>query len=145
MNKQKLLTMNTTQKLSFPRVYNRIKRDVNFITQSSLVNFRDEIRTDAQRIVMDLKPDIEKWIEQLKAKEVSCAELYCIIQQKKDDIEITALANKGVAVEELFIVKNALLQLITNTIINSYLNSLFENQKLCGQTLSERSNSSFFG
>lgn len=137
--------MNTTQKLSFPRVYNRIKRDVNFITQSSLVNFRDEIRTDAQRIVMDLKPDIEKWIEQLKAKEVSCAELYCIIQQKKDDIEITALANKGVAVEELFIVKNALLQLITNTIINSYLNSLFENQKLCGQTLSERSNSSFFG
>ncbi len=137
--------MNNTQKLGFQRIYNRIKREVNFITQSSIVNYREEIREDAQRIVLEMKPEIEKWITMLKLKEVSCAELYCIIQQKKDDIEITALANKGVAVEELFIVKNALLQLITNAIINSYLNSLFENQKLCGQTLSERSNSSFFG
>jgi hypothetical protein len=75
--------MNTSQKLSFQRVYSRIKRDVNFITQTSLVNFREEIRTTALRIVMDLKPDIEKWIEQLKTRELSCAELYCFIQQKK--------------------------------------------------------------
>ncbi len=137
--------MNNTQKLGFQRIYNRIKREVNFITQSSIVNYRDEIREDAQRIVLEMKPEIEKWISMLRLKEVSCAELYCIIQQKKEDIEIKSLANKGVSVDELVLVKNALLQLISTTIINSYLNSLFENQKFCDQTLTERSNSSFFG
>ena len=136
--------MNSTQKLSFHRVYNRIKRDVNFITQSSLVNFRDEIRADAQRIVLDLKPDIENWIEQLKAKEVSCAELYCLIQQKKEVIEIRGLNDTNITENEIVLIKNALLQLVSNTIINTYLNSLFDNQCISDRSLTPKNDTIYF-
>ncbi len=136
--------MNSTQKLSFHRVYNRIKREVNFITQSSLVNFRDEIRADAQRIVLDLKPDIENWIEQLKAKEVSCAELYCLIQQKKEVIEIRGLNDTNITENEIVLIKNALLQLVSNTIINTYLNSLFDNQCISDRSLTPKNDTIYF-
>lgn len=136
--------MNSTQKLSFHRVYNRIKREVNFITQSSLVNFRDEIRADAQRIVLDLKPDIENWIEQLKAKEVSCAELYCLIQQKKEVIEIRGMNDTNITENEIVLIKNALLQLVSNTIINTYLNSLFDNQCISDRSLTPKNDTMYF-
>lgn len=136
--------MNSTQKLSFHRVYNRIKREVNFVTQSSLVNFRDEIRADAQRIVLDLKPDIENWIEQLKAKEVSCAELYCLIQQKKEVIEIRGMNDTNITENEIVLIKNALLQLVSNTIINTYLNSLFDNQCISDRSLTPKNDTIYF-
>jgi hypothetical protein len=136
--------MNTTQKLSFQKVYNRIKREVNFITQSSLVNFRDEIRADAQRIVLELKPEIENWIERLKEKELSCAELYCYIQQKRDVIEIRGLNDKNLSENEIALVKNALLQLISNTIINTYLSSLFDKPCISDKAPSVKNDTIFF-
>lgn len=132
-----------TQKPNFQRIYNRINREINFITQSSLVNYREELRADAQRITMELKPEIEKWIAGLNKKEISCAELYCLIQQKKDEIEIRGLSDKSVTDNEKVLIKNSLLQLISNTIINSYLNSLFENDNLLD--LSAKTNSDFYG
>lgn len=132
-----------TQKPNFQRIYNRINREINFITQSSLVNYREELRADAQRITMELKPEIEKWIAGLNKKEISCAELYCLIQQKKDEIEIRGLSDKSVTDNEKVLIKNSLLQLISNTIINSYLNSLFENDNLL--YLSAKTNSDFYG
>lgn len=132
-----------TQKPNFQRIYNRINREINFITQSSLVNYREELRADAQRITMELKPEIEKWIAGLNKKEISCAELYCLIQQKKDEIEIRGLSDKAVTDNEKVLIKNSLLQLISNTIINSYLNSLFENDNLL--YLSAKTNSDFYG
>ncbi len=136
--------MNALQKFGFQRVYNRIKREVNFITQSSLVNYRVEIRSDAQQTLIDLKPEIEKWIEQLKQKEISCAELHCLIQQKREVIQIRGLVNKNIPENEIILVKNALLQLISNTIINTYLNSLFENQSISDKSLAVNNEPMFF-
>lgn len=125
-------------KLDFQKIYNRMKREINFITQSSLINYKDEIREDAQLVILNLKPQIDEWITLLNKKEISCAELYCVIQQQKEEIKLEKLFQTLITDEEVKIVKSSILQLVSNTIINSYLSSLFESQDLSKGSLDDR-------
>ncbi|MDO9153045.1 MAG: hypothetical protein Q7U47_04950 [Paludibacter sp.] len=125
-------------KLDFQKIFNRLKREINYITQFSIINYKTEMREDAQQVILSLKPQIDEWISKLNNKELSCAELYCLIQLQKNEIQLKHLLNTGISDEEVTLVKSSILQLVSNTIINSYLNSLFETQDFSKTTLQEK-------
>ncbi|HRZ96552.1 MAG TPA: hypothetical protein P5084_03270 [Paludibacter sp.] len=125
-------------KLNFQMVLNRVSREINFITQLPIINYQTEVRKDAQMVIQKLKPEIEEWINKLNEKEISCAELYFNIQSQKDEIELENLSKIGISKEEVQFVKMSILQLVSNTIINFYLNSLFESQHLTKKSIENR-------
>jgi hypothetical protein len=59
-------------------------------------------------------------------------------------IEISELNEKNITENEIALIKNALLQLVSNTLINIYLNSLFENQRISDKTPSVNYDTIFF-
>jgi hypothetical protein len=133
-------------KLEFNTIYPLLKREMNYITHFNIINYKEELGLDAEQVFLSLKPQIEEWIRKLNNKEISCAELHSLIQSKKGDLKFNSLLNIGISENEISFIKSSILGLISNTLIDSYLKSLFVNQKpLNNNSPGKKNGSNFFG
>lgn len=117
-------------KLEFQQIYLRLGQEINFLSQSSLINYKNEVKSDALDVINEMKPTIEGWIKKLNAKEMSCADLVCKLQSEKETMKLSNLKNSGLSDADLGIASSMITQIIANSIANAYLSSLFENQTI---------------
>ena len=115
-------------KLDLTQIYLELEHEIKRLSQSTIVIYRDATREDAQQVISELKPDIDSWVTQLSQRTIACYELEGLLESKRDVIKLPRLKNKGVDKNELENFRNDILRLISKSIMNSYLNSLFRSQ-----------------
>jgi hypothetical protein len=113
--------------LEFKEIYLQIEHEINHLSQSTFVFYRNAIKEDTKMVISDLKTDIDAWISSLNQRKISCYELENLLESKRLQIKLLKLEAKDIDKEKLEFFKNEILRLIARAIFNTYLNSLFKN------------------
>ncbi len=108
-------------------IYLQLEREINLLSQSTMVTYRSAIKEDAQLVISELKIDIDKWVSHLNERKLTCYELEKLLESKRDFIKLTNIKKKDIDPEKLDAFKSDILRLIAKSIFNTYLNSLFRN------------------
>lgn len=112
--------------IEFNEINLRFKREVNSMTHLLPEIYREAIKEDAQKIITQFQPDIEKWIVRLKNKDMSCFEIESLLQSRLNEVSLNSLqqtCNESQTVEKI---KNNILNLIAKSVLNTYLYSMFK-------------------
>ncbi|MDD3079250.1 MAG: hypothetical protein PHH37_09125 [Paludibacter sp.] len=120
-------------KFELEQIYLQLEHEIKRLSQSTDIVYRDATREDAQQAVIDLKSDIDNWVVRLRDRSISCYELENLLENKRSKIKLMRLKNKGLDEMEMEIFKGDVLRLIARALINTYLESLFRNQKTLNQ------------
>ena len=115
-------------KIDLKQLYLQLELEINRLSSSILMIYRDDLREDAHEVINILKKDIDKWVKGLNERNIACFELEGLLEEKRSSIELTRLKSKGVHENELDNLKNDVLRLLARAIMNSYLENLFRNQ-----------------
>jgi hypothetical protein len=116
-------------RLDLKQIDLQLEHEINHLSQSTFVIYRDAIREDGHQAISDLKKDIELWVNDLNNRVIACYELERLLNAKRSVVKLHRLKNKGIDVESLETFKNDVLRVIAKAIMNSYLESLFRNQE----------------
>ncbi|MHB9140508.1 MAG: hypothetical protein ACYC25_01365 [Paludibacter sp.] len=114
-------------KLELNLIYIQLEREINLLSQSTIVTYRSAIKEDAQQVIFELKTDIDGWILNLNERKLTCYELEKLLEEKRDSIKLKNIESKGIDPKKLEVFKNDILRMIAKSIFNTYLNSLFRN------------------
>ncbi len=115
-------------KIDLKQLYLQLELEINRLSSSTLMIYREDLREDAHEVIKLLKKDIDKWVKGLNERNIACFELESLLEEQRSHIELTRLKSKGVDENELGNLKNDVLRLLARAIMNSYLENLFRNQ-----------------
>ena len=113
-------------KLELKKIYLYIDHELNHLSQNSDAEYRNAFKDDAQQFILLNKDDIDKWLNQLKERAISCYDIEMVLETKRELIKLPKLENIGLGTDELELLKGDILRLIAKSIMNTYLDSLFK-------------------
>jgi hypothetical protein len=115
-------------KIDLKQLYLQLELEINRLSSSNLMIYREDLREDAHEVIRLLKKDIDKWVKGLNERNIACFELEKLLEEQRSNIELNRLKSKGVHETELNNLKSDVLRLLARAIMNSYLENLFRNQ-----------------
>lgn len=102
-------------------IYHRLETEVEYLTQSALIIHKEACKEDSRKVISLLKVQLDCWLKLLIEDKLSFIQLEFLIFQKKNQLEMENLKNKGVSQVEIDLFKHCLLRLVVNTVFNSML------------------------
>lgn len=93
-----------------------IKAGIVELASSSLKEFTQDAIADGQAIVNGIEPKLKKWTEQVALGQMTQADLKDLVLGEKDNIQLTALKHKGIAMAKADKFKADVLNLVINTV-----------------------------
>ena len=114
-------------KLELNQIYLQLEHEIKHLSQSTIVAYRCAIKEDAQHVISKLKSNIDDWIFLLNQRNISCYDLENLLESKRGFIKLEKLELMGVETQQLENFKNDILRMIAKSILETYLNSLFQN------------------
>lgn len=115
-------------KLELNQIYLQLEREINHLSQSTHVVYRDAMREDAQHAISEFKKDIDSWVIQLNERAIACYDLEDLLESKRNIIQLQQLQSKNVDGVQIEKFKSDILRMIAKAIMNTYLETLFRNQ-----------------
>ena len=91
---------------------NEVKTGGVEIAKQEAVGFLDAATKDVEAFLNDLKADLERWIQQLAAGQLSMTDFEFLVKGKKDLAQMVALKQAGLAAIRIDRMRNALIDLI---------------------------------
>lgn len=112
---------------------NQINLNINLNIQnfshSAVVGFTNQIKKEAKRFVISIKPEILELVSQLRKRDITCNNIEEFLHSQIKNIDLSFLKENNISDENIDEIKGDILRLIASAIMNSYLNSLFRSQK----------------
>jgi hypothetical protein len=99
-------------------VFDTLKNGVISLAQATFKNYVNEAQSDGQAMLDQMKTDIEDWTNQYTTGAISQDELSFIIQGRKEDLEVAALTQAGIAQAQLDGFKTGVINLVEKTIFS---------------------------
>jgi hypothetical protein len=112
-------------KLELNQIYLQLEHEIKHSCHSATSGFRQLVKEDARRIIIEIQPDIDNWIDQLNKREITCYELESLIKSKCTEPGFTGLISKYDPGDKFDCCKNTLSNIIAKAIVNTYLKVLF--------------------
>lgn len=119
----------TTNELN--QINHILKKEINRLIKSSMAKHEDAIKQDAYQVLDKLKGNLDLWIVELEENKISKAMFEFLIYQKKDELEMNALAKTELSKMEIEIFKYCLLKQIVDSTINSIWVKQFFKENIC--------------
>jgi len=113
-------------KLELNQIYLQLGHEMNHASQFHSCCFKNLIKEDAHDVILEIKPEIDSWENQLNDRKISCYELENLVKAKCSKIKLSRMKFKCRTSEELEMFKNFILNLIAKAIMNAYLNLRFD-------------------
>lgn len=113
----------------FNQIHLKIRFSIQNYSHSGASGYNNEIKQEANRFVDAIKPEVSELITKLKSRAIACYDIEEFLLSKRDSINLDFLNNEGINEENIAEIKNDILRLIAAAIMNSFLESLFRNQK----------------
>lgn len=117
-------------KLELNQIYLQLEHEIKHLSHSTIATYRSAIKEDAQHVIYELKSNIDDWVFLLNQRNISCYDLENLLESKRWFIKLEKLELMGVETEQMENFKNDILRLIAKSILETYLNSLFQNPSI---------------
>lgn len=113
----------------FNQIDLNIRINIQNYSHAEVVGYNNEIKQEAKRFVNSIKPEISELVSKLTHREINCYDVEEYLLSQIGKIDLSFLVTNNVSNENISEIKNDILRLIATAIMNSFLNSLFRNQK----------------
>jgi len=100
---------------TFDEYIKALETGIKELAKESLGGFKAEALRDSRDFVEKMKDDLERWIQQVQAGELTKQDFEWLLQGKKDLLEMHSLEQKGIAIVEINKFKGKLYALLVNT------------------------------
>lgn len=94
-----------------------LKNEAISLAASSIKEFGNEAKSDAEKMVDTLKSKLELWTGQLLSNKITPDDFADLVRGQEELIQMAALKKAGVAAIKVDQLKKSLFQLVINTII----------------------------
>jgi len=112
-------------KLELNQIYLQLEHEIKHSCHFATSGFLQSVKKDARCIIIEIQPDIDNWVSQLNEREITCYELENLIKTKCSEPGFAELLSKYDTSEKPDGFKNTLPDIISKSIINTYLKVLF--------------------
>jgi len=102
--------------INFDEVFNTLKQGVTSLAQTTIKGYVSEAESDGQDMLNQMKANLQTWTTQFTNNQISQAELTDLIGDQRDDLQMAALTQIGIAEADLDNFKSGIISLIENTI-----------------------------
>ena len=120
--------------IELKQIYLELGHEINRLSLTIASQYKDALRQDAHETVIQLKPQIDKWVRMLIEREIACYDLEKILESQRDEMPFTRLNLLGVDCPVVEQMRCEMLRIVAKAIMNSYLNSLFKTRS-CTQAI----------
>jgi ATP-dependent Clp protease ATP-binding subunit ClpA len=100
---------------TFDEYIDALETGIKGLAKESLGGFGTEALRDSRDFIEKTKDDLERWIQQVQAGELSKQDFEWLLQGKKDLLEMHSLEQKGIAIVEINRFKGKLYALLVST------------------------------
>jgi hypothetical protein len=104
--------------INFPDILNQLKTDLVNLAQTTLKNYVNNAKTDAQSMLDNMKAKLETWTNLLGNGSLSTEDFEWLIYSQKDLVEMQALKEGGLGEIRIDQFKSSVLNLIVDTIFS---------------------------
>jgi len=91
------------------------------LAKGALKDLAAQVKNDTQDFINQAKNDLRDWTRELAAGELSKAEFTDLVKGQADLAELHALTEAGIALTRLDRFRDALVQLVVNTAIRTFI------------------------
>ena len=102
--------------INFEEVFNGLKKSIGDLAQKTFKDYVSQARADGQKILDLLRDQLKDYTRQFAENEISAMEFKDLILGQKDELEVVALKQAGIAAIEADKFKAGVLDLIVKTI-----------------------------
>jgi hypothetical protein len=102
--------------IDFANVLNTLKNGVINLAETDVKDFVAQATQDGQAILATLNADLQTWTQQVANGQLSASDLADLVLGQKDEIEMVALKQAGLAEIEVDQFKADVFNLITTTL-----------------------------
>jgi len=113
----------------FNQIHLKIRLSIQNYNHVGASGHNDLIKTEANRFVDAIKSEISDLISKLAAHSIACYDVEDFLLSKLGQINLEFLSKEGINHESIVEIKHDILRMIAGAIMNTYLESLFRNQK----------------
>jgi hypothetical protein len=103
--------------IDFKQMIDKLKDEVIDLALSSFEKYKNEAKSDALKLLDELKGNLETWTLQLSEGKLSKTDFDFLVLGQKELIEMDALKQAGLALIKADEFKSSLLKLVTSTIL----------------------------
>lgn len=100
----------------FNQVFDTLKSEVVELAKTTVAEYADQAVKDGVNLLNEMKGDLETWTIQLTAGEMNEGDFKFLLGGQKDVLELVSLKQVGIAKAKLDAFKNAIFDLILNTV-----------------------------
>lgn len=104
--------------MDFNAIFEQLKSDVIDLAKLTLKNYTDEAKNDGLSFLEGSKDKLKKWTELLAEGKLSIDEFEWLVQSQKDLAHMKLLYQKGLAEIRVDQFRNALVNLVIDSILN---------------------------
>ena len=102
---------------NFQPILDKLQSEVTNLALVTFQNYKNEAKTDALKLLDDMKENLKTWTLQLANGELSKDDFEFLVLAQKELIEMHALKQAGISLIQTDEFKNSLLNLFTKTIL----------------------------
>lgn len=117
-------------KLELKQIYLQLEHEIKHYSHPTNSDFRKSIKKDAQNIILEIKSDIDNWINLLNEREIACHELEDLLKSKCNTLWLSERVSKSYLSEEREMSLIILPEIISKSVINTYLKNLFPHKSI---------------
>ena len=102
---------------NFQPILDKLQSEVTNLALVTFQNYKNEAKTDALKLLENMKENLKTWTLQLANGELSKDDFEFLVLAQKELIEMHALKQAGISLIQTDEFKNSLLNLLTKTIL----------------------------
>ncbi|HXB41903.1 MAG TPA: hypothetical protein VNZ49_15280 [Bacteroidia bacterium] len=104
--------------IDFQNIFNVLVGEVEKLAQDTLKNYVNDAKSDGVAFLNSTKADLQKWVNELAAGDMTAEEFKSLVNGQKDLLEMVALRKAGETAITIDKFENSLLNLVTTTIFS---------------------------
>ena len=102
--------------VNFSDIFNQLTTGVVVLAKSTVSQYLNDAKTDAQNLLAEMKDDLERWTNLLISGDLTTEDFEWLVNSEKDTFKMAALEQAGLALIRVDQFKSSLLNFIVDTV-----------------------------
>ncbi|MFD1140974.1 hypothetical protein ACFQ4C_07635 [Larkinella insperata] len=101
---------------NFEDIFQSLEKGVESVATSSLKEYLSQAKTDGQRVLTDLKDNLERWAGEVETGAMTKEDLEFLLQEETALDELVSLKQAGLAAVRIDKFRNSLINMVVDTL-----------------------------
>ncbi len=102
--------------VDFSDIFKQLKTGVVGLAKSTVSQYVNDAKTDAQNLLAEMKDDLERWTKLLISGDLTTQDFEWLVNSEKDSFKMAALEQAGLALIRVDQFKSSVLNFIVDTV-----------------------------